>query len=307
MLGMIDDPRAAMEVGELFGGVAEDLRARASESSEAEARGERPTREDSLTDELVHQMRGAVAHHLDELGGRLHQSGIEVNIEFHATNLPVAAETTYGADIGIRTIIRARDAVTVKGMLVQCKRMYPGKQPSYPELKGRGEEQARNMLRITPASFFMLFNAGSQEELLNMTSIPMGTVCPRSASPIEAGKRGRIGSSCPYWEHSDGSIWDLGVAILPAARVLALSAGKRGKTLPVNASRILKGCLPLGVFMVDLFASCFVGDAREEVVRLVTPANVRDEQLPITGLQRPDFEGFAVRHYLKVEITKSGR
>ncbi len=104
---------------------------------------------------------------------------------------------------------------------------------------------------------------------------------------------------------SEGSIWDLGVAVLPAARVLALSAGCGRKRLPfpIHATRILPGCLPLGVFMVDFFASCFVGDVREEVVRLVTPPYLREEQLPITGLHRPEFEGFAVRHYLKVEIS----
>lgn len=309
MLGMINDPRAAMEIGTLFGGVAGDLRDRCSESHVAEERGERGTREDSLTDELVHVMRGAISRGLEELGGRLRQTGVDASIEFEPTNMPVSEETQYGADIGIRTIIRARDAVTVKGMLVQCKRMYRRKRPSYPELSARGEQQAKDMLRITPASFFMLFNSGSQEDLLDMTSIPIGTLCPVDEGETPPEERRTIGRNCPYWGRSSGGLWDLGVAVLPAARVLALSAGctSKGLSFPQAADRVLRGCLPLGVFMVDLFASCFVGDVREEVVRLVTPPALRDEQPPVTGL-RPDFAGFAVRHYLTIEVTaREGR
>lgn len=305
MLGMINDPRAAMEIGTLFGGAANDLRDRCSESHAAEERGERGTREDSLTDELVHIMRVAISRRLDELGTRLRQTGVDASIEFGPTNMPVTEETQYGADIGIRTIIRSRDVVVVKGLLVQCKRMYRRKCPAYPELSGRGEQQAKDMLRITPASFFMLFNSGSQEDLLDMTSMPIGTLCPMDEGQIPPEKRRSIGRSCSYWGRSAGGLWDLGVAVLPAARVLALSAGSasKGRSFPNTADRVLPGCLPLGVFMVDLFASCFVGDVREEVVRLVTPPALRDEPLPVTGVVRPDFAGFAVRHYLKMEIT----
>ncbi|HFD86442.1 MAG TPA: hypothetical protein ENJ35_02070 [Gammaproteobacteria bacterium] len=138
-----------------------------------------------------------------------------------------------------------------------------------------------------------------------MTSIPVGTLCPMDDGQIPADKRRYIGHNCPYWARSAGSLWDLGVAVLPAARVLSLSAGcaAKGRAFPTGADRLLPGCLPLGVFMVDSFASCFVGDVREEVVRLVTPPTLREEQLPVTGLLRPDFAGFAVRHYLKVEIS----
>ncbi len=178
MIGMIKDPRVGMGIGDLFGGVACDLRDRASESRHAEELGERGYREDSLTDELVHKMRGAISRRLETISDQFRQVGFETSIEFTPTNLPVSEETRYGADIGIRTVIRTNDIVIVKGMLIQCKRMYQRPVLSYPELRGRGEQQAKDMLRITPASFFMLFNFGQQADLLDLTSIPIGTLCP---------------------------------------------------------------------------------------------------------------------------------
>jgi hypothetical protein len=166
------------------------------------------------------------------------------------------------------------------------------------------------MLRVTPASFFMLFNSGSQRDLLNLTSIPVGTICPMDgSSSIATEKRARIGSSCPVWEASAGSIWDLGIAIIPAARVLALSAAakSRGALFPTSVDIILRGGLPFGVFMVDLFASCFVGDVREEVVRIVTPPKLRDSMFPLTGLTDNEFDGFAIRNYIDIEITVGQR
>lgn len=309
MLGMINDPRAAMEIGGLFGGAAKEIRDRAAESQHAETHGERGVYEPSLTDELVHQMRHAISHRLEELCRQLQETGVDVDIEFRPTNFPVSDESLYGADIGVRTVIRTPDTVMVKGALFQCKKMYRRPRPSYPELRKRGERQAKDMLRITPASFFLLFNSGQQHDLLNLTSIPIGMVCPVTDGFIPLDKRESIGTNCPAWMRSDGGLWDLGVAVLPAARVLSLSAGceQHRRLFPIDAKRLLPGCLPLGVFMVDIFASCFVGDVREEVVRLVTPPELRDEQSPITGLPRAEFEGFAVRHYLKVEITARGR
>ena len=138
-----------------------------------------------------------------------------------------------------------------------------------------------------------------------MTSISVGTVCPMNDGHIGLEKSSSIGRNCPIWAGSAGGMWDLGVAVLPAACVLAFSAGcaSKGRSFPNDAQRLLSGCLPLRVFMVDVFASCFVGDVREELVRIVTPPALREEQLPVTGLLRPDFAGFVVRHYLKVEIA----
>ena len=54
-------------------------------------------------------------------------------------------------------------------------------------------------------------------------------------------------------------------------------------------------------FIIDLFALCFVGDPREEVVRLVTPPSLRDRLVGTGGLPADPFRGFAVRHFWKIE------
>jgi len=54
--------------------------------------------------------------------------------------------------------------------------------------------------------------------------------------------------------------------------------------------------------MVDLFASCFVGDPRESVVRIVTPPAIRDRAVPTLGLPDDEFEDFAVRNVLNITI-----
>jgi hypothetical protein len=304
---MFGDPQVAVEVGGIFGGAAQDIRDRANTSREAEIQGERSTAEPSYTDELVYQMRTSIKRRLDEVAGRLSNIGAQVEIQFHPMNLPVSDENVYGADIGIRATLSTPEAVLVKGILVQCKRMYgSSRSGSYDELRGRGEKQSRDMLRITPASFFMLYNFGNQRALLDLSSIPVGTICPvDSSAPIDSVKRSKIGSSCPIWRDSRAGIWDMGIAMLPAARDLALSAGAsiRQSNFPIDAATILRGCLPLGVFIVDLFASCYVGDVREEVVRLVTAPEQRDLNIQTTGLTTNEFQGFAVRHYIDIAIS----
>lgn len=304
MIGIFGDPQVAVEVGGMFGNAAGDIRGRANRSVEAEEQGERATREDSYTDELIDQMRGSISEKLGELSERLSNSGIRVEVEFHGTNLPVSEETQYGADIGIRAILRTPEAEVAKGILVQCKRMFgPPSSPSYKELPGRGEKQARDMLRITPASFFMLHNFGDQEELLDWASVPSGTICPLDRGLISPSMRGKIGSACGYWSESAGSIWDMGIAMLPATRVYALSnrAAARGVKLPHDVPTILRGCIPLGVFVADFLGACFVGDVREEVVRIVTPPKLR--QPPAAPGALFAFDSYAVRHHMSLVVS----
>lgn len=305
MIGIFGDPQVAVEVGGMFGSAAGEIRARANRSIEAEEQGERAAGETGYTDELVDQMRSTISDKLGELSERLSNSGVRVEVEFHGTNLPLPEETRYGADIGIRATLRTPEAEVVKGILVQCKRMYgPASRPSYGELPGRGERQARDMLRITPASFFMLHNFGDQENLLDWASVPTGTLCPvDGGGPIDPSKRMKIGSTCPYWSRSAGSIWDMGIAMLPATRVYALSnrAAARGGTLPHDVATILRGCLPLGVFVADLLGACFVGDVREEVVRIVTPPKLR--QPPTAPGALFAFDSYAVRHHMSLVVS----
>lgn len=313
MIGYVPDPRLSIAVGNAFGQAASKIRTRASESVRAEEdRGERSTREETYTDELINLMRDSIRAQIETAASSFLAGGGRSSIEFESASLPVLDETRFGVDIGLRVTIRTSTAIVVKGILIQCKRMYgPQSSPTYPRLRDDGETQARRMLRLTPASFFVLFNFGSQIDLLDWASVPAGMLCPVDDRPfIPADKREQIGNACPHWARTEGSIWDLGISVLPASRVLSISAASRmaSTPFPVEAPLILRGCLPLGMFIVDLLASCFVGDPREEVVRLVTAPRLRERFVSVTGLSaHPDFEGFAVRHYIDVTITGEGQ
>lgn len=306
MIGSINDPRVADSVGSLFGGASSTIRDFVNESFDAEERRERAPREDTYTDTLVSELRNAIARSLEALGGRFRESGVDFNIEFLPVNLPVVEEFRYGADIGIRVQIHTPRVTIVKGLLLQCKRMYgPQTAPTFRELRGRGEEQCKKMLRVTPASFYLLYNGGTQEDLVDYCSVPVGMLCPPGGGrPIPDPKRRRLGTSCPFWSRSAGTVWDMGIAVLPASRLLSWSYTSQlsGRPVPIDAATVLRGCLPFGVFMVDLFASCFVGDPRESVVRIVTPPAIRDRAVPTLGLPDDEFEDFAVRNVLNITI-----
>ncbi|WP_325311353.1 hypothetical protein [Longimicrobium sp.] len=179
---------------------------------------------------------------------------------------------------------------TSKALLFQCKRMYPPlQQPRFDEIPGRGERQARDMLAITPASFFLLFNFGEQQSLADLA---WGDF-QRSAEWFW----GR-----PWHDFEiGGAAFDLGVAIVPAARILGLSEGAsmtNGK-FPTEAATILAGASPLGVFMADLVCSCLVGDTRPMVRQLVTaPA-----QHAINEGASGRFFDYHVNRYLHITVT----
>jgi hypothetical protein len=90
--------------------------------------------------------------------------------------------------------------------------------------------------------------------------------------------------------------------VLPASRVYAESrvSAKEGNPLPVDARHWLRASLPIGIFMADMFGSCFVGDVRDDIVKYVTPPKLRD--LESTGV--PDFDPsmFPVRRLMNLSI-----
>jgi hypothetical protein len=245
-------------------------------------------------------MKQSVQKRIEVITDALAQKGAKIVVEFEARNLPVSDESKTGADIGLQIRIRTPAYTAIKGILVQAKRMDATRH--YPELPGRGESQAKKMLRITPASFFMLYNFGAQADLLKMVQLPAGLICPVDGA-IPLGKNAGIPANCPFWADSEDGIWDLGIAIVPASRILALSAGslQGGTPFPHDASTIMGCALPLGVFLVDLVASCFVGDVRKKVVRITTSPRKRAQLYQYTGLA-PEWDDFTIRHYIDISI-----
>ena len=187
---------------------------------------------------------------------------------------PQGEENAFGLDLGIRVIIETPGYSAQKAILVQCKRMTGlGAKGIFKKLRGDGVKQARDMLSITPSSFFFLFNGGDAHDLLEMMRAPYPLL--QRFEP-------------PNWP---SSYYEPGVTVLSAARVLAMAEGAQmaGRPFPVKAAEVLPGSIPLGEFIAGLFAPCLVGDVRLPLLQLATPPRLRQQltgglDVPVTGL-----------------------
>ncbi len=293
-------------IGNVFGRASEDMRDFGQRSDDRVQEGELAVGETSMTDRLVDALASSLKKSLDEITNDLVSAGADVALSFEAVK--PSGEVIHGADIGIRVSIETPGFVTTKAILVQCKRMFDasGKAPKYSEIRDRGEKQAEKMLRITPASFFMLYSSLPQEQMLSLAGAPLSLTCPVDGSSLMIRHSGSL-EQCALWKHT-GPLWDMGIAMLPATRVLALSAGAvlQESLMPVDAVTILPGAWPLGAFIVDLLGSCMVGDPRSEVVRIATPTRRWAREVATVGVQTSeDFDGFAVRHIIDLHIQSA--
>ena len=155
MIGTITNPRIAEAIGSACGAAARDVRDRMETATRREAQGQAATREDTFTDDLADAMDAigeGLEEHLLALSGELARRGSDVQIEFATEKAPQGEETAFGLDLGIRLIIETPGYKTEKAILVQCKRMYgTSTTGSFPKLTDDGEDQAENMLKVTPA------------------------------------------------------------------------------------------------------------------------------------------------------------
>ena len=287
MIGTTTNPSAAVEVGEAFGAASAESRARLDRAHKREKQGQAATREDTFTDDLVDEMEGTIQERLLRTAVDLSEKG-KVRIEFEATKAPQGEETSFGLDLGVRVIIESPGYSIEKAILVQCKRMYgTDAKGTFPKLKKDGEKQARDMLSVTPASFFFLFNRGSQQDLWKLMR-PAGF----ESWPL-------------LWLRPDLAplhhYFDPGIAVVPATRILALSHSS--SPFPTGAKDVLAGATPLGQFISELFAPCIVGDPRRPIIQLATPPAQRGSA---GGLDAnvPSLAGLNSKRYHRLKITK---
>lgn len=305
MFGPFSDPRIATGIGGIFGEASERVRQRRHRSTKREDLGSPARIETSDSDDLIDDFQAAVSGAVESLGREVLEPGTRLEVEFHAEDLRGPQENQWGPDFGVRLHIAAPGFSVTKGVLLQCKRTYrQTSAPAFDELRGRGEEQAEKMLSLTPASFFLLFNG------LVGPDLPQWFTQPVQWNPFTS-KFSITGMSwLEFWSQAfkgddPFQMWNTGVAVLPASRVFAESRYQKTHNglLPTDAKHWLPASLPFGVFMADLVGSCFVGDVREQVVRLVTPPKLRD--FANTGI--PDFDPtrFPIRRLMDVRVTSS--
>lgn len=272
--------RIAVAIGQ----ASETVRQELTSSIGREAEGQRGSREDTFTDNLVELFSRELEPDLEKASDDLSKElNTTIRIKLGLVNVPTREEARYGMDLGLKLSLTTDTAAIEKGVLIQCKRMFDAKRPRFPELSTRGVEQAKKMLRITPASFFLLYNFGEPESLFDLAA-------NSSFYPLQGFFPWRI----DRWSLSP---WNLGMAIIPASNVLAMSKGPQGSKINASAKTILPGCIPFGIFIADLFVSCLVGDTREDVVNLVTAPQQRKQKLSATR-----FDGIDIRNHLHLQI-----
>jgi hypothetical protein len=284
------DPRIAAAVGGAFGSAASAVGEKMERSAAREERGERAYREDTITEEFLDQFGDALTEAFAGIRDPLAAIGAGVGITYEAVNLPVADETVVGADIGIRVRIRTSRSNITKALLVQCKRAHlKGLGYVYDALYDDGPKQARDMLRITPASFFFLFNhvtpATTRYVNGHLTPLSAGWLIYTAIAGLDA-------------------LADPSVTVMPAAQVEAVS--RTGARLPRQAHEVLPGTAPLGYFMSAMFTTCFVGDPRPAVVRVATPPAQRDAVAPLPDDDDGHFEHIFVRRSLALDLDFRG-
>jgi hypothetical protein len=171
------------------------------------------------------------------------RNGLKVDLKARINRrLP---ESKIGADLGIVLKVDGNDFKMEKAILVQAKKAYvDGQKVVYKELFKelnrdgqkviKGVKQAEKMLKITPASFFFLYNSS---EILNLNN---------------------------YEESIIKHLSYIGILVLPAIQIASIKNNKN-KILG-SLETLLPYCVCFSDFMVDYFLSCFVGDKRKGVL-----------------------------------------
>jgi hypothetical protein len=297
VIGSIDDPRVLARIGAACGDAAHGVRHRLTTAAHKEAEGQSGTREEGATEDVANALDAidALGDLLTErLNGELTAAdGKKVRIEFRTEKAPQGEENAFGLDLGVGVIIETPGYSAHKAILVQCKRMYGlGAGGTFHKMREDGEAQARDMLSITPASFFFLFNSGDAGDLFKMMRPQPYPMYPW------------------FTEHRpwEPEYFDPGVTVLSAARVLAMADGAKasGRAFPVGAAEVLAASVPLGEFIVGLFAPCHVGDVRLPVLQLATPPTRRKETTGGLDVPVPPLGTLEPRRFFEFRFTKEG-
>jgi hypothetical protein len=241
------------------------------------------TYEDSLTDHLISTLTEQyVRKKINKYPG---VGGNKTVFRF----TPRPKEPKTGADIGIIVRTRNEDIDIIRALLIQCKKMHfndplaamenftQGGKPEYAKglFEGRAKDQAKKMTDITPASFFMVYNAPL------MTWVPIGVEdikqnlefldsIARNLNTIDIY---RENSECiPYLNNYHG------LTVFPASTIKGCfqadhSKMRKSKNQLEGIRRAFRYGIPFHEFMVNDVLQGKIGDTREEIIKVAAGQN----------------------------------
>jgi hypothetical protein len=192
---------------------------------------------------------------------------IGLNVNLKGNRNEKSPEGKIGSDLGIVLKVDGNDFKMEKAILVQAKKAYvDGQEVVYKELFKelnrdaqkviKGVEQAEKMLKITPASFFFLYNSS---EILNLNNYKE-SIINHFLNISKVKIKEVIYLAVPVNQLESY----IGIFVLPAIQIASIKNNKN-KILG-SLETLLPYCVCFSNFMVDYFLSCFVGDKREEVL-----------------------------------------
>ena len=204
----------------------------------------------TLTD-LLYEDYLSEGPRLFRLMSALEHNGLHIEVEGRVMNIPEEAE--FGADLGVVLQLQTDELTVEKATLLQAKRLsLSGDNAGYNDLlTPHARRQARRMLRVTPASFFILYN-------------------PFAGRPV---KDREFAEEFPHrtrvnFLHPDVRV---GIMVLPVMTQIGLG-------VPSSVERVTPYTLPFTNFFVDDFLQCKVGDGRRRTIQI---ASGRNERFPV--------------------------
>jgi hypothetical protein len=205
-----------------------------------------------LTDELVYVMTKS-EDLVEWLRYNLHET--ELRLELEARKIKQFEESRIGADIGVLLRVQTRTHSMEKAILLQAKRLKPDNGSFSPESRydeltsNRGLYQAKRMLGITPASFFILYNP-PMAFTRSIKNFVGSTDTTGTFNLVE-------NDMSPAFRTGNDDI-----TILPASTRIALTCEGTIRSLH-------RFTVPFGSFMVDDFFQCKVGDSSTKAKKVV--------------------------------------
>ncbi len=262
-----------------------------------------PTLTDSLVDSFDTRSKNSIWGNTQTL---LKSNGIHFNTMIQKTG---RKESSVGADIGI-TMNRGyydqkRSSRATYSVLVQCKKIDSAGEVDdfFHETKSTGRRQSRNMLDITPSSFYFIFVPPRMvKTYLHVEPVGFAVGSPgchvpvlgKGCFPVQPGAFGD--ASNPNEAMHEAAV---GLLVVPALAVDSQIRDGKSANLP----EIISNSHPFWYWFTEMFFPGHIGDDRDEVVRIARNVKHSSDDLKNNIYSQ---HGFGVNYSIDLKFQRGG-